>query len=69
MNKFCKITWPIHKKKLLELSYTHTGSVSLSSVLNKSIVPYLVHQFINCCGTPHVFLACAGACRGIGGDL
>ena len=25
---------------------------------------YLVHRFINCRGTPHVCLACAGTCRG-----
>ena len=24
----------------------------------------LVHRFINCCGTPHVCLACDGTCRG-----
>ena len=23
-----------------------------------------MHRFINCCGKPHVCLACAGACRG-----
>ena len=31
--------------------------------LQRNLSIYLVHRFISCGGTPHVCLACAGACH------
>ena len=64
LNKFCEITRPKHTKTI-EFSFKWHGTTPCHhSRVNQSIAQYLVHRFINCSGSPHVSLACAGACRG-----